>query len=43
MDSLVKILIKKNLKVGIFPIHDDAWSDVGQWDEYKKALGKISS
>jgi len=25
-------------KVGVFPIDDDAWIDVGQWVEYKKAV-----
>jgi dTDP-glucose pyrophosphorylase len=25
-------------KVGVFPIDDDAWIDVGQWAEYKKAI-----
>ena len=24
-------------KVGVFPIDDDAWIDIGQWAEYKKA------
>jgi len=28
-------------KVGVFPIDDDAWIDVGQWVEYKQALDKI--
>lgn len=25
-------------KVGVFPIDDEAWIDVGQWKEYKQAL-----
>jgi dTDP-glucose pyrophosphorylase len=25
-------------KVGVFPIADDAWIDVGQWAEYKKVM-----
>jgi len=25
-------------KVGVFPIDDDAWIDVGQWAEYKKVM-----
>ena len=25
-------------KVGVFPIDDDAWIDIGQWAEYKKAM-----
>ena len=28
-------------KVGVFPIDDDAWIDVGQWAEYKKAIDKF--
>ncbi|MDB4794723.1 nucleotidyltransferase family protein [bacterium] len=25
-------------KVGVFPIDDDAWIDIGQWAEYKKTM-----
>jgi dTDP-glucose pyrophosphorylase len=28
-------------KVGVFPIDDDDWIDIGQWAEYKKAMDKI--
>ena len=28
-------------KVGVFPIDDDAWIDIGQWAEYKKVMDKI--
>ena len=28
-------------KVGIFPIDDDAWVDVGQWAEYRKAVERL--
>ena len=28
-------------KVGVFPIDDDAWIDVGQWAEYKKAVERL--
>ena len=28
-------------KVGVFPIDDDAWIDVGQWAEYQKAIDKF--
>lgn len=27
--------------IGIYPVHDDDWIDVGQWAEYKKALEKL--
>ena len=28
-------------KVGVFPIDDDAWIDVGQWAEYQQAAHKL--
>ena len=28
-------------RVGVYPIDDDDWIDVGQWAEYRKALGII--
>ena len=28
-------------KVGVFPIDEDAWIDVGQWAEYKKTIDKL--
>ncbi len=28
-------------KVGIFPIDDDAWVDVGEWTEYQKAVEQL--
>jgi NDP-sugar pyrophosphorylase family protein len=28
-------------KIGVFPIDDDAWIDVGQWAEYKKVVDQL--
>jgi dTDP-glucose pyrophosphorylase len=28
-------------KVGVFPIGDDDWIDIGQWAEYQKAIDKL--
>jgi len=28
-------------KVGVFPIDDDAWIDVGEWAEFRKAIDKF--
>jgi len=28
-------------RVGVYPIDDDAWIDVGQWVEYRKAVEKL--
>jgi dTDP-glucose pyrophosphorylase len=39
--NLIDDLIKNNYKVGVFPIDEDAWIDIGEWSEYKKALSKL--
>ena len=41
MTDLIKVLIKKKLSVGAYPIQDTEWVDVGQWSEYKKTLETI--
>ena len=28
-------------KIGVFPISEDAWIDVGQWSEYKKVIERL--
>ncbi len=33
---------QKGFKIGVFPINDNDWVDIGEWDEYKKSLNKIS-
>ena len=38
---LIEETKNQGLKVGVFPIDDDAWIDVGQWAEYRKALTKL--
>ena len=40
--DLISILLKENYKIGVYPINDDQWVDVGQWEEYRKAVGKIT-
>ena len=35
---LIEEVINQGLKVGVFPVEDEAWIDVGQWAEYKKAI-----
>ena len=34
-NQLIASAKKKRFKIGIFPIRDDNWSDVGQWSEFK--------
>ena len=39
--NLIEEAKKCGKKIGIFPIDDDAWIDVGQWTEYQKAVEKF--
>jgi dTDP-glucose pyrophosphorylase len=38
---LIEDAMNQGKKVGVYPIDDDAWIDVGQWAEYKKVLEKL--
>ena len=40
--DLISALLKENHKVGVYPINDNQWVDVGQWEEYKKAVSQIT-
>lgn len=42
-DELIKIAKSKRKKIGIYPIDDNLWTDVGQWDEYANALKKLNN
>ena len=37
MTHLIEDVNKIGKRVGVYPIDDDAWIDVGQWAEYQKA------
>ena len=37
-NELIQKAITKKYKVGIYPISEKAWIDVGQWEEYQKAI-----
>lgn len=39
MNKLIDIVAKKE-KISVFPIYG-GWFDIGQWDEYKKSIGKL--
>jgi len=38
MTELIKNANKKKMKVGVYPIEDSKWLDIGQWSEYRKSL-----
>ena len=35
---LIENLKKNNRKVGVYPVYEKSWIDIGQWEEYKNAL-----
>ena len=41
MTDLIKNLIKKDKKVFTYPVNENDYIDIGQWEEYKKALEKL--
>ena len=38
MTQLIEKVKNQGFKVGVFPIDEDSWIDVGQWTEYKKTI-----
>lgn len=39
--DLISILHKENKKVGVYPVSENSWIDVGQWEEYNNAVNKL--
>ena len=40
--DLIAKVKSKGKRVGVFPIEDDAWIDIWQWEEYRSALKRLS-
>ena len=38
--DLMNITINRGGRVGCFPITDGSWNDIGNWEDYTKALGR---
>ena len=38
---LIEEAKNRGRKVGVYPIDDDAWVDVGQWTEYQIAVERL--
>ena len=43
MTHLMEKVKKSNGTVGVYPISEKSWIDVGQWEEYRKALKAMGS
>ncbi len=41
MTDLISDMKNKKKQIGVYPIEKDAWMDVGEWSEYKKASDKM--
>ncbi len=39
--DLIKSLKENGKTVGVFPIDDDSWIDIGQWSEYHRAVDQL--
>ncbi|MEM9822976.1 MAG: sugar phosphate nucleotidyltransferase, partial [Bacteroidota bacterium] len=39
-DLIDKVMAREG-RVGLFPVNDGAWSDIGEWDKYKNTLKKF--
>jgi len=37
---LIEKLVKEGRRVGVYPINDGSWTDIGNWDEYLKYISK---
>ena len=35
---LIEDAKNRGKRIGVYPVDDDAWIDIGQWTEYRKAI-----
>ena len=40
-NELLEDAKRRKKKVGVYPVDEKSWVDVGQWSEYKKAIEKL--
>ena len=38
MTSLINEIKNRDMKVGVFPVSEKSWADVGQWEEYSNTM-----
>ena len=41
MNELINNAKNNKMKVGVFPVYEESWIDIGQWGEYKKTVEKF--
>ncbi len=42
MTDLIAAVKESGLRVGVFPVSEKSWHDVGQWPEYKASIERLS-
>ena len=38
---LIEDAKKEGMRIGVYPISEESWIDIGQWSEYQKAIKRI--
>ena len=41
MTDLIEKMLSNGEKIGVFPIDDDSWIDIGQWKDYRRAIDDL--
>ncbi len=42
MTDLISVAKKNLMRVGVYPVSENSWIDIGQWAEYKKSIKELS-
>jgi len=42
MTDLIDLLKEKGLKIGVYPVSEKSWIDIGQWAEYKEGVKRLN-
>lgn len=42
MNDFINLLKRKGKKIGVYPIDDSSWQDIGEWTEYQKTISVIN-
>jgi NDP-sugar pyrophosphorylase family protein len=41
MTDIIDALQNQNRKIGVYPISEKSWIDVGQWEQYRNAINNL--
>jgi NDP-sugar pyrophosphorylase family protein len=41
MTDLIKEMIRNRKKIFTYPVNENDYTDIGQWEEYTKAISKL--